>query len=107
MFSIARFEGLFHSGAIVAENGSQCHFSDRLLGLGLDAALGHAASCWAKVGTQIIGTVHAEVIFEVPDGSAEEAAVIVKETMIQAGKVYLGKVPVEVEITIGETWSEK
>ena len=58
-------------------------------------------------GAQIIGTVHDEIILEVSDGLAEEAAVILKETMIQAGKTYLGKVPVEVEVAIGETWSEK
>jgi len=27
--------------------------------------------------------------------------------MIEAGKSYLSKVPVEVEVTIGETWAEK
>jgi len=27
--------------------------------------------------------------------------------MIEAGKAYLSKVPVEVEVTIGETWAEK
>ena len=51
--------------------------------------------------------MHDEIILEVSDGLAEEAAVILKETMIQAGKTYLGKVPVEVEVAIGETWSEK
>jgi DNA polymerase I-like protein with 3'-5' exonuclease and polymerase domains len=51
--------------------------------------------------------VHDEIILEVPDKSAGEAAVILKETMIQAGKAYLGKVPVEVEVAIGETWAEK
>jgi hypothetical protein len=30
-----------------------------------------------------------------------------KKTMIQSGKDYLGKVPVEVEVTIGDTWAEK
>ena len=38
---------------------------------------------------------------------AGEVAVILKETMIQAGKAYLGKVPIEVEVTIGDTWAEK
>ncbi|SPJ16325.1 DNA polymerase (fragment) [Syntrophobacter sp. SbD2] len=61
----------------------------------------------ADTGAKIIGTVHDEIILEVRNEMAREAAVILDETMIQAGKVYLGKVPVEVEITIGETWSEK
>jgi len=61
----------------------------------------------ADTGAKIIGTVHDEIIVEVPEGVANDAAAIVKETMIQAGKAYLGKVPVEVEVTIGETWAEK
>ncbi len=51
-------------------------------------------------GAKIIGTVHDEIILEVRNEMAREAAVILEETMIQAGKVYLGKVPVEVEIAI-------
>jgi DNA polymerase I-like protein with 3'-5' exonuclease and polymerase domains len=54
-----------------------------------------------------IGTVHAEIILEVPDRLAGEVAVMLKETMIEAGKVYLSKVPVEVEVTIADTWAEK
>ena len=51
--------------------------------------------------------MHDEIILEVPDGMAAELAVILKETMTQAGKAFLGRVPVEVEVTIGETWAEK
>jgi len=61
----------------------------------------------ADTGAKIIGTVHDEIILEVPDRLAGEAAVILKKTMIQAGKAYLSKVPVEVEVTIGDTWAEK
>jgi DNA polymerase I-like protein with 3'-5' exonuclease and polymerase domains len=46
-------------------------------------------------------------ILEVSDRLAGEVAVILKDTMIQAGKAYLSKVPVEVDVTIGETWAEK
>ena len=35
--------------------------------------------------------VHDEIILEVPEKLAGEAAVILKETMIQAGKAYLSK----------------
>ena len=51
--------------------------------------------------------MHDEIILEVPEKMADDAAVILRETMIQAGKAYLFKVPVEVEVTIGETWAEK
>ena len=58
-------------------------------------------------GAQIIGTVHDEISLEVSEKMAGEAASILNETMIQAGKAYLAEVPVEVEVTIGETWAEK
>jgi DNA polymerase I-like protein with 3'-5' exonuclease and polymerase domains len=60
-----------------------------------------------NTGAQIIGTVHDEIIIEVPEGVAGKAAVILKETMIQAGEAYLSKVPIEVEVTIGDSWGEK
>ena len=31
LFSVTRFECLFHSGGMIAETGSKCHFSDTLL----------------------------------------------------------------------------
>ena len=61
----------------------------------------------ADAGAQIIGTVHDEIILEVPEKMANAAAAILRETTIEAGKAYLDKVPVEVEVTIGETWAEK
>ncbi|MGA3118162.1 MAG: DNA polymerase [Syntrophobacteraceae bacterium] len=59
------------------------------------------------VGARIIGTVHDEIILEVAEEKANDAAAILERTMIEAGKAYLSKVPVEVEVTIGETWAEK
>jgi DNA polymerase-1 len=61
----------------------------------------------ADTGAKIIGTVHDEIILEVPDSLAGEAAMILKETMIEAGEVYLGKVQIEVEVTVADTWAEK
>jgi DNA polymerase I-like protein with 3'-5' exonuclease and polymerase domains len=55
----------------------------------------------ADTGSQIIGTVHHEIILEVPDRLAGEVTMILKETMIQSGRAYLGKVPVEVQAAIG------
>ncbi|MGD0399197.1 MAG: DNA polymerase [Syntrophobacteraceae bacterium] len=70
-------------------------------------ALGLFRPRLAGTGARIIGTVHDEIILEVPEEVAREVAVILKETMIQAGKAYLAKIPVEVDVTIGETWAEK
>jgi len=38
---------------------------------------------------------------------AGEAAVILKETRIEAGKAALSKVPIEVEVTLADNWAEK
>ena len=58
-------------------------------------------------GSRIIGTVHDEIILEVPEEKANDAAAILERTTIEGGKAYLGKVPVEVEVTIADTWAEK
>lgn len=70
-------------------------------------ALGLLPQRLADTGTQINGTVHEEIILEVPGEIANDAAAILRETMIEAGEAYLYRVPVEVEVTIGETWAEK
>jgi len=59
------------------------------------------------VEARIIGTVHDEIILEITDEMVEEAAVILRKTMIEAGNAYLSKVPIEEDVTIGETWAEK
>ena len=61
----------------------------------------------ADTGAKIIGTVHDEIILEVPEKMAGEAAVILKETRIEAGKAALSKVPIEVEVTLADNWAEK
>ncbi|MGA2403178.1 MAG: DNA polymerase [Syntrophobacteraceae bacterium] len=48
----------------------------------------------ADTGGRIIGTVHDEIILEVPDDRANSAAAILRQTMIEAGKAYLVGVPV-------------
>ena len=70
-------------------------------------ALGLLPQRLADTEAQIIETVHDEIILEVPEKRAGEAALILKQTMIEAGKAYLGKVPAEVDVTIGDTWAEK
>jgi len=60
----------------------------------------------ADTAAQIICRVHDEIILEVPEGVADDAEIL-RETMIEAGKAYLSRVPVEVEVTIEKTWAEK
>ncbi|MGA3118803.1 MAG: DNA polymerase [Syntrophobacteraceae bacterium] len=59
------------------------------------------------VGARVIGTVHDEIILEIQKGMADDAAEILREIMIEAGNAFLARVPVEVEVRIGETWAEK
>jgi DNA polymerase I-like protein with 3'-5' exonuclease and polymerase domains len=58
-------------------------------------------------GAWIIGTVHDEIILEVPNEMPNDAAEILRATMIEAGKAFLAGVPVEVEVTIADTRAEK
>jgi DNA polymerase I len=59
------------------------------------------------VGARIKGTVHDEIILEVPDEMVENLATILRETMTKAGEAYLSRIPIEVGVTIGETWAEE
>jgi len=70
-------------------------------------ALGLLPKRLADTGAEIIGTVHDEIIREVPEKMADYAAAILRETMIKAGEAYLSRVPVEVEVTIADTRAEK
>lgn len=57
------------------------------------------------VGALIVGTVHDEIIIEVSAKMADDTAAILPETMIEAAKDYLSRVPVEVAIDTGDTWA--
>jgi DNA polymerase-1 len=50
--------------------------------------------------------VHDELVFEVPQDDAEEAADIIRDEMEAAGREYLTCVPVIVEVNAGEAWEK-
>ncbi len=62
---------------------------------------------WEIPELRLSKPVHDEIILEFPEWMAGEVAVVLKQNMTQAGKAYLSRVPVEVEVTIGGTWAEK
>jgi DNA polymerase-1 len=57
----------------------------------------------ARAATRMILTVHDELLFEAPEGEAEEIAALVKERMEQAVRL---SVPLTVDVGIGRNWKE-
>jgi DNA polymerase-1 len=58
-------------------------------------------------GIRIIGYIHDEIITEAPLAETETAAQILRDSMIDAGKMYLKDVPVVVDVFITDNWYEK
>jgi len=56
---------------------------------------------------KLVHIVHDEIILECPETIAEEGAIILKETMEEAGMEFLSLVPVVVEVSIGDSWAAK
>jgi DNA polymerase I-like protein with 3'-5' exonuclease and polymerase domains len=70
-------------------------------------ALGMLVSEVKSLQGHIIATVHDEILLEVPEEKAEEAAERLKDVMERAGAFYLKKVPVVAETIIADSWAEK
>ncbi len=58
-------------------------------------------------GSRISSTVHDEIILEVLEDRDKGVAHILKKVMEEAGCYYLKKVPVEVEVSLANSWAEK
>lgn len=70
-------------------------------------ALGLLVPVAARLGGSIIATVHDEILLEVPEAAAEEAARELKSVMEAAGAYFLKKVPVVAETVIADSWADK
>jgi DNA polymerase I-like protein with 3'-5' exonuclease and polymerase domains len=70
-------------------------------------AMGMLVPIAKSLNGHIIATVHDEILLEVPEARAEEAAIKLKETMERAGAYYLKLIPVIAETTIADSWAEK
>ncbi|MGB8478553.1 MAG: DNA polymerase [Acidobacteriaceae bacterium] len=74
-------------------------------GSGADILARAIADLPDDVASMMLMPVHDELVFEVPADQIERTEALVVETMTQAAqKVLGGKVPVEVETTVDETW---
>jgi DNA polymerase I-like protein with 3'-5' exonuclease and polymerase domains len=56
---------------------------------------------------KLVGTVHDEIILECPKDKAKQVKKALKVAMEDAGRKYLKKVPVVVDISIGDNWAGK
>ena len=70
-------------------------------------ALGMLVPVMKALGGSIIATVHDEILLEVPESKAPEAARELKRTMEAAGAFYLKRVPVVAEAVTADSWAEK
>ena len=70
-------------------------------------ALGELPSALKKSEAKIIAMIHDEIIIEVPEANAVEAAQRLQQTMEAAGREVLKQVPVVAEARIADSWAEK
>lgn len=54
----------------------------------------------------LVNSVHDELVVEVAEGDAEAAAEVLRREMVAAGAAFLKKVPMEVDVHVGEHWSK-
>jgi DNA polymerase I-like protein with 3'-5' exonuclease and polymerase domains len=56
---------------------------------------------------QAVSGAHDEILLEASTEATDEVALILKNTMEEAGKAFLKTVPVEAGVVIVDSWSEK
>jgi DNA polymerase I len=56
---------------------------------------------------KVVAFIHDEIILEAPINEVEKAQEILRDSMLEAGQVYLKNVPVVVDMSVVENWSEK
>ncbi len=52
----------------------------------------------------MVNCVHDEILLEVEEGEAWDAAEVVREEMVRAGERYVKKVPIVVDVSVGDSW---
>ena len=59
-----------------------------------------------ELGAKLVNTVHDEILIEVPEQYADEAAEILSSDMINSAKKYVDKVPMKTDTYIVNSWYE-
>lgn len=70
-------------------------------------ALGRLPSALKGTEAKIIAMIHDEIIIEVPEANADDAAIILQRTMETSGNEVLRTVPVVAEARIADNWAQK
>lgn len=75
----------------------------------LKLALGRLVSALKPFNgkARILATVHDEIILEASEDIAEDVARVLSEVMVNSGKEFLKRVPIEADSSIGNNWSDK
>lgn len=58
----------------------------------------------AGLDAWMVNCVHDEILLEAEEGEAWDAAEIVREEMVKAGERYVKKVPIVVDVSVGDSW---
>jgi DNA polymerase-1 len=53
---------------------------------------------------RMVNCVHDEILIEAEEGEAWDAAEVVREEMVKAGERYVKKVPIVVDVSVGDSW---
>lgn len=64
---------------------------------------GHSLGAPGSLGPVLV--IHDELVVEVPESEAEDAAALVADSMLAAARDVLGDVPGEVNVSISRTWA--
>jgi DNA polymerase I len=56
---------------------------------------------------KVVACIHDEIILKAPMNEVEKAQEILRNSMIEAGQMYLKNVPVALDVSVVGNWSEK
>jgi DNA polymerase I-like protein with 3'-5' exonuclease and polymerase domains len=56
---------------------------------------------------QIINSIHEEIVVECNESIADEVLLVMKEKMIEGGRTFLRRVPIEVESVVSDAWVKR
>ena len=54
----------------------------------------------------MVNCVHDEILVEAPEGDAWDVSEIVREEMVAAGERYIKRVPIVVDVSVGDSWQK-